>query len=185
MELGGFTMERYSYELKLKIVRENRDGYGRKYLSKKYNIPEGTIHRWIEQYQSFGSSGIEKSMGKTKYSGEFKLSVLKYRQINQLSYRETSEHFNIKNYTTIANWKRKYYEEGIEGLHGFVGKTKKAGDTDMSKKTDKERNLTKSESEELIKLRNRNEYLEAENLYLKKLDALIREKKSQTKKKHK
>ena len=55
----------------------------------------------------------------------------------------------------------------------------------MSKKTDKERNLTKSESEELIKLRNRNEYLEAENLYLKKLDALIREKKSQTKKKHK
>lgn len=185
MELGGFTMGKYSYELKLKIVRENEDGYGRQYLSKKHNIPEGTISRWIEQYELFGTSGIEKSMGKTKYSGEFKLYVLKYRHINQLSYRETAEHFSIKNYTTIANWKRKYDEEGIEGLCGFVGKTQKAGDTDMPKRTDKEKKLTKTELEELVELRDRNKYLEAENLYLKKLDALIQKKKSQTRKKHK
>ena len=46
----------------------------------------------------------------------------------------------------------------------------------------KPKKLTKYEREELIELRQRNQYLEAENLYLKKLDALLQEKKLQTKK---
>ena len=41
---------------------------------------------------------------------------------------------------------------------------------------DKEINLTKSELEELKLLRRRNEYLEAENAYLKKVRALAIEK---------
>ena len=58
----------------------------------------------------------------------------------------------------------------------------------MPKNTDKSnkiKKLNKSEREELIELRQRNEYLEAELLYLKKLDALIQQKKSQTKKRQK
>ena len=55
----------------------------------------------------------------------------------------------------------------------------------MPKDTNKPKKLDKSEREELIELRERNQYLEAENLYLKKLDALIQQKKSQTKRKQK
>jgi len=52
-------------------------------------------------------------------------------------------------------------------------------------KSDNIKKLNKSEREELIELRQKNEYLEAELLYLKKLDALIQQKKSQIKKRQK
>lgn len=173
---------------KLKIIRENKEGYGYKFLANKYNIPKSTIENWCNIYQIYGEVGLEKSMSKTKYTGEFKLSVLKYRQIQGLSYRETAEHFNIKNLSTIANWQRVYNEKGFAGLNGAVGRPKNTGEINMTEgkepilKIDK---LTKSEREELIELREKTKYLEAENLYLKKLDALIREKEQKTKKRQK
>lgn len=178
-------MSKYDYETKLKIVRENERGYGRKYLCDKYGLKDSTIENWIRLYKMYGEDGLEKSMSKTNYTGDFKLSVLKYRQNHKLSYREASEHFGIKNPSTIANWKKKYEEIGFEALCGTVGRPVKNGDSDMPKDTNKPKKLNKSEREELIGLRERNQYLEAENLYLKKLDALLQEKKFQTKRKQK
>ena len=43
----------------------------------------------------------------------------------------------------------------------------------MNKKLNKKPKLTVSEKEELILLREKNQYLEMENEYLKKLDALV------------
>src|SRR5699024_8395219 len=64
-----------------------------------------------------GEAGIENSLSKTKYSGEFKLSVLNYRHIHQVSYREVAEHFGIKQGSTIANRQRAYDTQGFEGLN--------------------------------------------------------------------
>lgn len=178
-------MSKYDYELKLKIIRENNEGYGYGHLSEEYNISKNTIRNWCQQYGIFREKGIEKSMSKTKYSGEFKLTVLKYRQNHKISYRETAEHFGIKNASIIANWQRSYLEDGFEGLNGSVGRPKKNGDSTMPNNKDKPKQLSKSEREELIELRERNEYLEAELQYLKKLDALLQKKKSQTKKRRK
>ena len=178
-------MSKNNYELKLKIARENEVGYGYKYLSKKYSINRDTIENWLQQYKMYGPEGLKKSMFKSDYSGEFKLSVLKYRQNHELTYRETAEHFGIKNPSTIANWNRIYKEEGFESLCAAVGRSKEKGDSDMPKDTNKPKKLDKSEREELIELRERNQYLEAELLYLKKLDALLQEKRSQTKRKQK
>jgi transposase len=47
-------------------------------------------------------------------------------------------------------------------------------------KKDKPEELTPSEKEELILLRRQNEYLKAENAYLKKLRALIVQKKAES-----
>ncbi len=178
-------MSKYDYETKLKIVRENEQGYGRKYLSDKYGLKESTIKNWIHLYEMYGEEALNKSMSKTNYTGEFKLSVLQYRQNHKLSYNETAEHFSIKNPSTIANWNRKYEEGGFESLCGMVGNPKKKGDSDMPKDTNNPKKLNKSEREELIELRERNQYLEAENLYLKKLDALLQKERSQTKRRHK
>lgn len=162
-------------------------GVGYKSLSKKYEIKVSTIRNWCRQYQSFGIDGIRKTMQKTDFSGDFKLSVLRYRQQHELSYRETAQHFQIKNSATIANWNRVYREKGIAALSKPLGRPKKDGVSDMSKKPEKPekpRQLSKNEWQELQELRVRNDYLEAEVLYLKKLDALIRRKNpSQTKKK--
>lgn len=144
----------YKYEFKIKIVREYNQGYSPQYLANKYHVAVGTIRNWCSQHEMYGREGLEKSMSKTKYSGEFKRSVLKYRQINQTSYKETAQRFGIKNISTIANWQRAFDTKGFAGL------------------------------EELIELREKNQYLEAELAYLKKLDALI-QKKSRTKRKPK
>ena len=48
------------------------------------------------------------------------------------------------------------------------------------KDNEKPKDLTKSEKEELILLRRQNEYLKAENAYLKKLRALIAQKKAES-----
>ena len=114
-------MNKITYEEKLKIIKENEDGYGKDYLSKKYNIPRSTIQNWFHSYKILGEEGLKKSKTYTSYSGEFKLSVLEYRQKNGLSLLETAKHFKIKQSSTIANWQRQYKEKGFEGLCGQKG----------------------------------------------------------------
>ena len=107
-------MKKITYEEKLKIVKEHQEGYGSGYLSKKYNINKGTIERWIQSYKVLGEEGLKKSITHNSYSGEFKLSVLEYRQINGLTYQETAEHFKIKQSSTIANWQRQYKKKVLK-----------------------------------------------------------------------
>ena len=172
----GFFMSKVNEKLKLKIVLEYNEGYGSYFLANKYNISHSTINNWVYQYEREGIEGLRKSMTKTKYTGDFKLFVLNYRQIHKLSYNETAKHFNIKNNSTIANWQRQYDKLGFEGLSRKIGRPKK--DTEMSSKTKKKksRKLNKSELEELKELRKRNEYLEAEVLYLKEVQEMFQKK---------
>lgn len=176
-------MKKITYEKKLKIVKENQEGYGAEYLSKKYGISKSTIETWTQSYKILGEAGLKKSMKSNLYSGEFKLSVLEYRQINRLSYQETAEHFKIKYPSTIAIWQMKYEEKGFEGLCGKKGRPKKLGDPNMTK--DKSGSLTASEKEELIKLRQENLYLKARLEYEKKLEALVQKRLPKTKKRPK
>ena len=173
-------MNKITFEEKLKIVKENQEGYGRRYLSQKYKISNETIKNWIRSYEVLGEEGLKKSMTDSSYSGEFKLSVLEYRKINGLSYQETAEHFKIKQRSTRAGWQRQYKEKGFEGLCGQKGRPKKLGDSNMSK--DKINKLTTSEKEELIKLRQENLYLRARLEYEKKLEALVQKRLQKTKK---
>ena len=176
-------MKKITYEEKLKIVKENQEGYGQIYLSKKYGISEHTIRTWIDSYKILGEEGLKKSMANSSYSGEFKLSVLEYRQVNGLSYQETAEHFKIKRASTIAGWQRQFKEKGFEGLCGKKGRPRKAGDSDMTK--EKKNELTPSEKEELIKLRQEVLYLKARLEYEKKLEALVQKRLQKTKKRPK
>ena len=173
-------MNKITYEEKLKIVKENQEGYGQKYLSKKYEVSRDLIRSWIHSYEILGEEGLKKSKTHTSYSGEFKLSVLEYKQINGLSLLETAKHFKIKQPSTIASWQRQYKEKGFEGLCGQKGRPKKLGDSNMAK--DKFNKLTTSEKEELIKLRQENLYLRARLEYEKKLEALVQKRLQKTKK---
>ena len=125
----------------------------------------------------------------TKYSPEFKITVIMDMRENHLSYRETArKYWNLTrgqehNYTNrLKELERIYLEEGAAGLM-----TERRG----RKSTGRPRKqpLDKSVEEDLIaenqRLRERNEYLEAELEYLKKLDALVREREQRSGKKPK
>ena len=176
-------MKKITYKEKLKIVKENQEGYGLIYLSKKHGISKDTIRSWVDSYKILGEEGLKKSIKDNSYIGEFKLSVLEYKQINGLSLLETAKHFKIKQPSTIASWQRQYKEKGFEGLCGQKGRPKKLGDSNMAK--DKINKLTTSEKEELTKLRQENLYLRARLEYEKKLEALVQKRLQKTKKRPK
>ncbi|UQK60442.1 helix-turn-helix domain-containing protein [Ezakiella coagulans] len=53
-------MNKITYEEKLKIVKENQEGYGQKYLSKKYEVSRDLIRSWIHSYEILGEEGLKK-----------------------------------------------------------------------------------------------------------------------------
>ena len=130
----------------------------------------------------------------TKYSPEFKLSVILDMRNNHLAYRETvrkhwktklrsEENLYIK---TVQRWERIYLEEGEAGFHiERRGRTRKV---DNPRKGRPRKNpLDKEIENDLIaenqRLKEANQYLEAELEYLKKLDALVRAEEQKNNKK--
>lgn len=177
-------MSKYSFEFKLKVVEEYLEGktggYGT--IAKKHGLKHhGQVENWVNHYERFGVEGLKRSLSKTFYSGEFKLSVLQYRQIHKCSYREAAEHFGIKNLSTIANWQRMYLDEGFEGLNNSIGRPKHMS----NKKKNDSFKISKNEKEELIRLREEVEFLKASLEYEKKLKALVQEREQRTRKKRK
>jgi len=164
----------YKFEFKLKVVQEYLEGtLGYKRLAEKYKIPNKSIvQRWVNQYLEFGREGLDKKLQYQSYTRVFKVSVLKFRYENKLSYRETANHFNISNPSMIANWQRIFDEEGILGLdnkqRGRPSKMKRK----QSKSKPNNQSLNDSEREELERLRTENEVLKAGIAYQKKLQAL-------------
>ena len=123
----------------------------------------------------------KKGVKQHKYSPEFKLSVIMDMRENGLSYSEVMRKYfpklEAKNISFMQKWERIYLEEGPEGL----AKERRGRASKMSGvKKGRSRKIKPEVQDDLIaenqRLKERLEYLEAENEYLKKLDALIREK---------
>ena len=177
-------MPKYTKEFKIKLVMEYLSGEfgGQGLLANKYKIPESTLREWIFKYNHGGFDNLTKKQKPDKFTSEFKLSVIQYRQINNTSYRETAEHFDISNGSVIYNWEKAYRERGLSGLENNRGRPKK----DMSKADKKAKNekpIEESEREELIRLREENKYLKMQILFEKKFQALLLEEEAEARKK--
>ncbi len=121
-------------------------------------------------------------MGKTgrinkKYSAEFKLSVILDMREHGLGYRETARKYGLVKQSmggaicTLHRWERIYLEEGAEGfMKERRGRSPKAG---SPRKKPLPPEVEQDLITELQQLRERNEWLEMENEYLKKLNALV------------
>lgn len=176
-------MPKYTKEFKIKLVLEYLSGEigGARKVADKYNIPKSTLELWINQYKFGGFDNLTKKLKNNKFTSEFKLSVIQYRQINQTSLRETAEYFDIANGSMICNWEKKYKESGLSGLEDNRGMPKK----DMTKSNKKPKNNTpinESEREELIRLREENRLLKMKIIYEKKLQALLLEEEAEARK---
>jgi transposase len=131
---------------------------------------------------------------RAKYTPEFKLSVIIDMRENNLGYHETVRKYNLGNPETggarkmLHNWERIYLEEGAADL--YVERRGRKTKMDNPKKgRPRKKSLDKEIENDLIAesqhLKERNEYLEMENEYLKKLDALVRAEAQQNGKKRK
>ena len=157
-------MAKYSYELKKKIVEEYLSGKtSYSVLEDKYQIDESRIKNWVNNYKHFGDEGLMRSRNNREYSVEFKLEAITRYETNECSYQQLALELGLTNPSMIVNWRRKYREEGIEGLRPH-----KRG-RPVTKKDDRNQAPNPSKSSEDLDastreaLENRIKELEAEN----------------------
>ena len=173
---GAFLMskKRHNLESKLMIVKyvlEEHHSFWE--ASEFFGVAYQTIRTWVKHYEYEGISGLTiKNKG---YSGEFRVYVVEYMRKHKLSLAQTAIHFSLPDHTRVRVWNKLYDEKGPQYLmEEHRGRIKM-----NNKKDNKIKKNNKTNEKDLLK---RIEYLETENAYLKKLNALIQEKEELKKK---
>ena len=167
-------------EDKNKIIELREKGLGYGTIAKQFAISFSTIRKLCNKYEKHGIDGIIHPPKNRKYSVEFKLEVIN-RVLKGESKSGLAALYNLPGAGTIVSWMKKYEELGYNGLEGKQGRLR--GRPKIMTKEKKNTPLSKNEREELNELKKKLEYLEMENEYLKKLDALVKERLKQPKKK--
>ena len=171
---------RYSYEFKVKCVEMYERG---EYPDTPNGITtrkfRDTIRKWKRMVDSLGVSALRPKSKNKKWKPEEKL-VLVSKILAGYSYNSVALENRI-NYRIIYNGVQKYKEKGYNGLvDEKKGRPRKVP---IMKENRSPKPLKESEREELIRLREENQFIKkeienikAETEVIKKLIALRREK---------
>ena len=137
-----------------------------------------------------------KKQFNTRYSPEFKISVIMDMRKHGLLYHETvRKHWGVDSRQeidlyrdTVKRWERIYLEEGEAGFY-IERRGRQTKMNNPKKGRPRKKPLPPEVEEDLIannqRLKEQLEYLQMENDYLKKLDDLVRKEAQQKGKKHK
>lgn len=168
-------MAKYTTDFKLSVIAYYLSGHSYKQTAKQFNLStDSIVEQWVKLYQTHGIDGIKRRSTKAVYDTDFKLNAIKQIQ-NGKSLTQLSIELNLPQPALLSNWLKSYQTFGIMGLEP---KPKGRKAVSNSNKKNKQTNSSKAQikDNEYKQLLRRLEYLEAENAYLKKLDALIRQK---------
>jgi len=160
----------HTYENKLKAVKMVQEaGKTHGYTAKELGVGKVTIQRWLAFYEAYGMDGLK--IQPYKYSGDFKVRVVKYVLRNNISYFRAAILFKVANDSIIGRWVKKSIEEGMSALY-------KNDENGVRQMKSNDKNFLKMDYSKLSKkeLLEEIERLDCENAYLKKLDALLQEK---------
>ena len=164
---------KYSYEYKRKCVEMYREG---KWPETPEGIQERNFHeiirKWFRIEESCGPDALRHKMQNKVWAVEEKYELVA-KVMAGASCKGTAYAAGIDS-GLLYQWVQRYKIEGYEGL---VAKRKgrPPKEAPMKKKA-APAELTPSEREEMVRLRARVEYLEAENAVIKKEIALREEK---------
>lgn len=162
-------MSKYSLSFKLRVVQHYLSGSeGQKATAKRFGIDHSAVRKWSAAWKLHGEAGL--TTRHFIYSPAFKESVILHMREQRLSVREVCAKFIIPAFSSVCQWERLYDEGGLEALT----------DTRRRKKTMPQRPENKTVAPASAALnpdeREELEQLRVEVAYLKKLQALLREK---------
>ena len=165
-------MAKYSFEFKMRVVKEYLDGQGGyRDLSKKYGIHHRLVERWVANYRQYGEKGLVRSRQQKSYAFEFKLNVVELYLRSELSYQEIALQVGMTNPTLIARWVKDYRAAGLAAL-----RPKKKGRKRTMDKEQIIRNIENGDAEDqkefLRQLQEENLRLRIENAFLKEVRRL-------------
>ena len=169
---GGIVMK-YTFEFKTNCVELYKQG---KWPGTPEGITAGAFHKEIKDWVKVSDANGVQAL-KHKHHNKVWTSEEKYKLVAKVlagnSFRSVALNAGI-NAGMLHVWVRKYKMDGYEGL-ATTRKGRSPKESPM-KKPSKPSDLTESEREELIRLREENEYLRTEQAVIKKLIALRQEK---------
>lgn len=173
-------MAKYDEKFKLSVVQSYETGkQGYRSVAQQYGLGRVTVQQWVAAYRQHGLSGLRKKF--SHYSVQFKLSVLRRMQQEELSATQAVALFGIRGGAgVVMNWQRRYHDQGLDGLQPKPrGRPKKMTAPKSPKSTDVVPADTRSREELMEEV----QYLRAEVAYLKKLRALLQSKEQAAQKK--
>lgn len=136
----------------------------------KFDISDPSVLRkWLKLYTSgkgfkSTSRGSHKMNTGRKTTWKERIEIAQFTIANELNYHKAEAEYNVS-YQQVYQWVRKYQNGGPEALKDRRGRSLESKET-----------LTEEEALQLEvkRLKQRNEYLEAENGLIKKLKAIER-----------
>ncbi|GAA0854189.1 transposase [Paenibacillus glucanolyticus] len=172
-------MTKFTKDSKLALIQ----GYDSDLLSQteyanQVGVTKSQFQYWLKLYEMHGETVFTN--GYTNYPASFKLDVLSHMAQSDASLMDTAVLFKLPDFSMLYSWQRKMETGGLEALE-----PKKKGRPSMKKNSNSstKRSVVQGSVEALEE---RIKQLEMENEYLKKLNALVRNKeKSPNKTKHK
>ena len=167
-------MSKLSYEQRISIYNERKQGTSISTLSKKYNVRENVIQYMVCLIDKHGIDVLrkDKNMFYPKYKKE---EIINRVLIGGEPVWAVAIDEGIQNDGTLRNWIKKYKEMGYNIVE------RKRGRPTMHKVINKKENET--DKEKIKRLEEENLYLKAELEYSKKLRAVVQARKNQQQKK--
>jgi len=162
----------YSEDLKFAAINDVLSGcYSVREATKKYQISsKSVLTRWISKYTCRNEikptrkgRGISHMNKGRKTTFEERIEIAQYTIANDLDYQKSMEKFKVS-YQQVYAWVRKYKSGSEEALMDNRGRTKPVEELD-----EQERLRLR-----IKELEARNEYLEMENAFAKKLAEIRR-----------
>lgn len=171
-KLGGFIYMKVNNEQKLDIAKKHlNQGITLRELSEAYDLNLKNIKYFISLYQIHGEKVFLERENLGEYTRETKLAAITQVLEKGRSQRSVALENGLMDSTILRDWIRIYQIRGEEGIQT----TRRRRSYELIE--DKLNRVADRE------LRERIEYLEAENAYLKKLHTLVLQRNQQQKKK--
>ncbi len=166
---------KYSYEFKRECIKLYRNGIKPEtpeWISDKEFIK--TVRTWDRTEEANGIDGLRHKNRNKEWSVEEKLEIV-LKVIAGNSIKSVSCDVGI-NSGLLYHWLQKYKAMGYNGLINKTRGRPNKGSNMKKAKIKKPRAIHEPELEELIRLREENDYIKAENAIIKKAIALREEK---------
>lgn len=161
---------RYSYEFKLKCVQLYENGqYPETPLGIKERNFRKKIREWYLMMSSAGPDALKHKTKNKKWTAEERYELVS-QVMEGKSIRSVALSAGLSD-GSLYSWVKKCKIEGYDGLENI--KKGRPSKKHIMKKTQP---LNESEREELLRLREENEYIKAENAVIKKQIALRHKK---------
>ena len=167
-------MSKLSYEDKINLYNDRKNGISFTRLSLKYNVRKSIVSYMVSLIDKHGLGVLRTDKNKF-YTKNEKKNAIERVLINGEAAWSVALDIGLLSYGMLLNWIKKYKEMGYNVVE------RKRGRTTMTKKIIKKDNET--DKEKIKRLEEENLYLKAELEYTKKLRVVVQARKNQQQKK--